>query len=76
MKLLSQTLKKSLNKAYLKEKVNRADIEVFKKNLNTLLSKIDEEEFEEHLKNIIQTVFGEYLKRFYLNITILKHFIF
>ncbi len=53
MKLIVQNPKKSLNKAYLKEKVARAHIELFKKNLTTLLGKINEEESEEHLKNVI-----------------------
>jgi adenine-specific DNA-methyltransferase len=53
MKLSSHTPKQSLNKAYLKEKVGRLDIENFKKNFSLLLSKINEQESEEHLKNII-----------------------
>lgn len=53
MKYIIQTPKKSLNKAYLKEKVSRAHIELFKKNLTTLLGRINEEESEEHLKNVI-----------------------
>ncbi len=53
MKLISNNPKQSLNKAYLKEKVGRIDIEAFKTNFSTLLSKINEKESEEHLKNII-----------------------
>jgi len=41
---------KALNKAYLKEKVSRSNIELFKKNLQQLLSRISEQESEEHLK--------------------------
>lgn len=44
---------KALNKAYLKEKVSRNNIELFKKNLQQLHSRINEQESEEHLKNII-----------------------
>jgi hypothetical protein len=44
---------KALNKAYLKEKVSRNHIELFKKNLHQLLSRINEQESEEHLKNVI-----------------------
>jgi adenine-specific DNA-methyltransferase len=44
---------KGLNKAYLKEKVSRHDIEVFKLNLQKLLARINEHESEEHLKNVI-----------------------
>ncbi len=44
---------KALNKAYLKEKVSRNDIELFKKNLTQLHKRINEQESEEHLKNVI-----------------------
>lgn len=44
---------KALNKAYLKEKVSRNHIELFKKNMQQLLSRINEHESEEHLKNVI-----------------------
>jgi adenine-specific DNA-methyltransferase len=44
------TPNKALNKAYLKEKVSRYDIETFKTNFKTLLSKIKEGESEEHHK--------------------------
>ncbi len=44
---------KALNKAYLKEKVSRNHIELFKKNLQQLLSRINEQESEENLKNVI-----------------------
>lgn len=44
---------KALNKAYLKEKVSRDHIELFKKNLQQLLGRINEQESEEHLKNVI-----------------------
>jgi adenine-specific DNA-methyltransferase len=53
MKLQIQSSKQSLNKAYLKEKISRSDIELFKKNLTVLLSKINEHESEEHHKNLI-----------------------
>jgi hypothetical protein len=53
MKLVLLTPKKSLNKAYLKEKLGRSEIERFKTNLETLLGKINENESEEHLKNLI-----------------------
>ena len=53
MQLTLQQPVKSLNKAYLKEKVSRNNIELFKKNLQILLSRINEQESEEHLKNVI-----------------------
>jgi hypothetical protein len=43
--------KEALNKAYLKEKVGRAEIELFKKNLLEFLNGIDDKESEEHHKN-------------------------
>lgn len=58
MKLKLYNPKQSLNKAYLKEKVSRESIELFKKNLSSLIVKIDEKESEEHLKNVI----SEFLK--------------
>ncbi len=45
--------RKSLNKAFLKLKPNRTEIEVFKANLIQLLDRINDEEYEEHLKNLI-----------------------
>ena len=53
MKLQISTPKQSINKAYLKEKISRNDIELFKKNLAILLDKINENESEEHHKNLI-----------------------
>ena len=52
---------KALNKAYPKEKVSRNHIELFKKNLQQLLSRINEQESEEHLKNVIADFFKGYL---------------
>lgn len=51
MNLKSIDPKRSLNKAYLKEKVTRSSIEIFKKNLAELLDGINEKESEEHVKN-------------------------
>lgn len=49
------TPKQSLNKAYLKEKVTRANIELFKTNLIEFLESLseNEKESEEHVKNLI-----------------------
>lgn len=49
LKLLTPA--QSLNKAYRKEKVGRAEIELFKKNLREFISSIDPKESEEHVKN-------------------------
>lgn len=53
MVLSKLTPKQSLNKAYLKEKVTRASIELFKKNLVEFLNGIDEKESEENAKNLV-----------------------
>jgi len=54
MKLNAQTPKQSLNKAFLKQPVNRDDISLFKANLQILLGKINDKESEEHHKNFIR----------------------
>jgi adenine-specific DNA-methyltransferase len=53
MKLLLIPPAKSLNKAYLKQPLKRQQIELFKKNLDRLFQRINENESEEHLKNIV-----------------------
>lgn len=53
MKLAQLTSKQALNKAYLKEKVTRADIETFKSNLVEFLNNINEKESEEYFKNLV-----------------------
>lgn len=45
--------RKALNKAYLKVKANRNDIELFKHNLISLLDNINEAETEEFHKNLV-----------------------
>ncbi len=47
------TPKQSLNKAYLKEKVTRSNIELFKNNLIQFVDGIDEKESEEYVKNLV-----------------------
>lgn len=49
-----KTPKQALNKAYLKLKPSRDEIERFRTNLISLLDKIDETEFEEHSKNLVR----------------------
>ncbi len=53
MKLSPITPAKSLNKAYLKQPLKRQQIETFKTNLDRLFNRINEDESEEHLKNIV-----------------------
>ncbi|MFA5818826.1 MAG: TaqI-like C-terminal specificity domain-containing protein [Bacteroidales bacterium] len=52
------SLRKSINKAYLKVKPERSQIETFKKNIISLYDQINESESEEFHKNII----SEFLK--------------
>jgi adenine-specific DNA-methyltransferase len=47
------TPKQSLNKAYLKEKVTRSNIELFKNNLIHFIDGINEKESEEYVKNLV-----------------------
>lgn len=69
MQLIQLSPRKSLNKAFLKVKPSRSEIEIFKKNLTGLLDGLDESESEEHNKNDL----GDFLKntfyhpRFYIN---------
>ncbi|NLT51325.1 MAG: class I SAM-dependent DNA methyltransferase [Ignavibacteria bacterium] len=58
-------LRKSINKAYLKVKPNRAHIETFKKNISNLFYQIKESESEEFHKNVI----SEFLKNTYYSPT-------
>ncbi len=50
MKIKINNLIGSLNKTFRKEQINRADFDNFKSELKELLSKVDAEENEEHLK--------------------------
>ena len=63
-----QTPKKALNKAFLKLKPNRTEIESFKANLITLLDRTNETESEEFHKNLVI----DFLKKTYYD---LNHFI-
>ena len=68
MQLTLLSPRKSLNKAYLKVKPCRRDIEFFKTNLIKLLDSLDESESEEHVKNdlsdFLRNIFGQ---KFYIN---------
>jgi len=69
MQLTLLSPRQSLNKAYLKVKPTRSEIELFKKNLIGLLDGLDESESEEHNKYDL----GDFLKntfyhpKFYIN---------
>lgn len=53
MKLTALKPRKVLKKGYLKEGVDKSSIDLFKNNLQTLVSGINESESEEHVKNDI-----------------------
>ncbi|MFH1297479.1 MAG: DNA methyltransferase, partial [Bacteroidota bacterium] len=60
--------RKSLNKAYLKVKPSRREIELFKTNLIKLLDGLDESESEEHVKNDLSDFLkSTFYQKFYIN---------
>ena len=68
MQLLLSSPRKSLNKAYLKVKPSRSEIELFKTNLIKLLDGLDETEFEEHVKNDLSAFLtNTFYQKFYIN---------
>lgn len=54
MHIKTLTLRQSLNKAFLKEKISRTEFDLLKTNLSQLFSKIDVEESEENSKTILR----------------------
>jgi len=68
MQLTLLSPRKSLNKAYLKVKPSRSEIELFKANLIKLLDGLDESEFEEHVKNDLSAFLtNTFYQNFYIN---------
>ena len=69
MEIKTLTPRQSLNKAYLRVKPTRSDIERFKTNLKSLFDEFSDFESEEHIKNDL----GDFLKKtfyspnFYIN---------
>ncbi|MFW6145456.1 MAG: DUF7149 domain-containing protein, partial [bacterium] len=53
------TPRKALNKAYLKQKVNRDELETFKKNLLLMLNEMNEGESEEYHKNLLSAFLND-----------------
>lgn len=53
MNILPLSIKDSLNKAYRKEKLTRVQIDALKSNLKSLLARANNDESEEHNKNLI-----------------------
>ena len=54
MKLIPQKPKRTLNKAFLKLRPHRSEVDLFKNNLIRLLGKVDEIEREENQKNHVR----------------------
>ncbi|MCX6276652.1 MAG: hypothetical protein NT004_00975 [Bacteroidetes bacterium] len=68
MKLTLLSPRKSLNKAYLRIKPFRTEIDLFKRNLIKLLDGLDETESEEHLKNDLNDFLRDtFYQKFYIN---------
>jgi len=68
MQLALLSPRKSLNKAYLKVKPSRSEIELFKANLIKLLDGLDESESEEHVKNDLSDFLKKtFYQKFYIN---------
>ncbi len=69
MNLVTLTPRQALNKAYLKVKPNRIDINSFKTNLVELLDKSNHFETEEHHKNLVISLLGRsyYHPKHYIN---------
>ena len=69
MKSCIKTPKQTLNPAFFKQKPDRADIELFKKEFGSLLNKINDSETEEHHKNLIIEFLNSvyYKSRYYIN---------
>jgi len=69
MKLNILTPRKSLNKAFLKIKPNRNDIENFKSNFIKLINHINEIEFEEFHKNLVSDFLKDtyYKENYFIN---------
>jgi hypothetical protein len=53
--------KQALNPAFLKQKVEQKEIELFKKEFITLLDNIDKKESEEFHKNLIKNFLNFYI---------------
>jgi len=74
MKLILTEIHKKLNKAYLKQDLNREQVETFKSNLKILFSKSEiaekKKEHEEHFKNIVSDFLKDtyYKKDYEINI--------
>ena len=65
MQIKKKELLESLNKTFRKEQINRTDFDKFNLELKKLLSKVDENESEEHLKYplrdfLLNTSFSQY----------------
>ncbi len=69
MKLKKIKIDKALNKAYFKQSLKRENIDMFKNNFKQLFKRIDDDESEEHNKNIISDFLKDtyYKNRYEIN---------
>lgn len=69
MILDKQSPRQSLNKAFLKVKINRNELEIFKLNLSQMIKLINEEETEEFHKNLISQFLKDsyYGNKYFIN---------
>ena len=63
------TPRKALNKAYLKQKINRKEMERFKTNLRKMLSDMNPDESEEYHKNLLNSFLSDtwYKGHYFIN---------
>ncbi len=69
MNINTKTPRKALNKAYLKQKPNRSEIEAFKANISYMLEHTNESESEEYHKNLVSRFLRDtwYSPGFFIN---------
>ena len=69
MNIIIHSIRKALNKAYLKQKPNRSEIEAFKANIRYMLEHTNDSELEEYHKNLVSRFLREtwYSPEFFIN---------
>lgn len=69
MKLNQLEPRQALNKAFLKQKPNRSEIEIFKTNLSIMLSRMNDDESEEFHKNLLSDFLKDtyYKQHYFIN---------
>src|SRR5690554_3181801 len=72
MKFISKTVRQSINKAWLKQPIEREKFDLFKESLELHFEKVaaarEEEESEEHFKNFLKPLFKSIgFENYYIN---------